>query len=159
MNIDRLMKRIADHEGFRPWVYDDATGAPIVKGYTVQGHPTVGYGMCLDHDLNCGLTSRQANRLLEDRVMTIARDFDRRIEWWRRLRDPATEALVEMAYQLGVDGLLGFTRLIAAGERAAAGDTAAYRDMCGEALDSKWAREDSPERAREVAALFMEMQS
>lgn len=59
-------------------------------------------------------------------------------------------ALVNMCFQLGALGLSKFKRMIAAIMR---NDWAIAYD---EALDSKWARLDSPSRARRVAAMFME---
>lgn len=61
------------------------------------------------------------------------------------LSEPRQRALVNMCFQMGTKGLSEFKRMIAAIMR---GDWAAAYI---EALDSKWARSDSPARARRVA--------
>jgi lysozyme len=54
--------------------------------------------------------------------------------------------MAAMTFQLGVSGVMAFKRLLAALER---GDWPA---AAAEMLDSKWAKEDSPARARRMAA-------
>lgn len=152
MNIDRVLYRISEHEGFVSWVYDDATGEPIVPGSKVVGHPTVGIGTCLDKSVGCGLTRRQAEFLRDDKVTAICREMDRRIGWWRGLgvaHPQAAEVLVEVAYHIGVGGLLGFKNMLAAAERR---DLSAMR---AELLDSQVARR-FPTRYDELARLIAE---
>jgi lysozyme len=59
--------------------------------------------------------------------------------------DVRQDVLVEMAYQLGVRGCRSFKRMWAAVERQD------WWAAASEMLDSKWAREDSPRRAVELA--------
>ena len=54
-----------------------------------------------------------------------------------------------MGYQLGLNRLLGFKRMLAALER---GD---YRAASDEMLDSKWAISDTPARARRLAQMML----
>lgn len=57
-------------------------------------------------------------------------------------------ALVNMCFQMGTQGLTKFRRMV---DAIMAGDWATARV---EALNSKWAREDSPNRARRVAYML-----
>lgn len=61
------------------------------------------------------------------------------------LSEPRQRALVNMCFQLGTAGLAKFKRMVAA---IMAND---WPTAQKEALDSKWARSDSPARAQRVA--------
>lgn len=133
--------QIKQHEGLRLTVYDDATDQPIVPGSHVIGHPTIGYGRALDV---AGITASEAQMLYAHDLAAIAAQLDKQLPWWRQLNDVRQAALTEMAYQLGVAGLLGFRLMLRAlkdGRYAAAE---------AQALASKWARQ-TPARAEDVA--------
>ena len=57
-------------------------------------------------------------------------------------------ALANMSYQMGASGVMRFRLMVKA---IKAGD---WKTAANEALDSKWARKDTPERAGRVAALI-----
>lgn len=86
-------------------VYDDATGQPIVPGYAVKGHPTIGYGIALDVR---GISLAEALFLLHDGETDFWNQIIAALPWAVSL-DPIRQcALLSMAYNLGVPGLLGF---------------------------------------------------
>lgn len=132
------------HEGCQLRVYDDATGLPIVAGYTVKGNPTIGYGRLLRAP--GGISPAEAVRL-----------FD--ADWTRAQHDAATipgygsadavrrGVLDEMAFQLGLGGVRGFKKMLAA---FFAHD---YARAATEMLDSNWARQ-TPARAAMLAGLM-----
>ena len=72
-----------------------------------------------------------------------------RAKWppYQALSAPVRAALLDMAYNLGVNGLLGFKDMVSALER---GD---YDTAADEALDSVWARR-RPDRASGWRRLF-----
>lgn len=134
--------RLKQHEGFRAYVYDDGTGQPIRPGSVVQGHPTIGYGWALDvSPMSEGL----ASRLLEEGLMVRVGNLASRLPWLHRIDDVRKSVLYELAYNLGVNGLLGFPKMLAAIER---GD---YLAAGVELLDSRWAVQVGPNRARNLA--------
>jgi len=95
------------------------------------------------------ITAEQEAALLAHDIGVAEAGLDRRWPWWRDLPEPWQRALINMAFQLGVGGLAGFRRMLAALRQ---------RDGPGamrEALDSVWATQ-TPERAARVAALFLE---
>lgn len=115
------------------------------------GHLTIGVGHKLtERELLQGLSEislEQAGYLLH---MDIGIAMNGCASIFGRDRfDSFTEArqraLVNMCFQLGTDGLANFKRMVAAILRGDWGT--AYI----EALDSKWARSDSPARAKRVA--------
>jgi lysozyme len=145
---DRLLDTLANEEGFRPYVYDDATGEPIVPGYTCIGHPTIWYGLCLEKGRVPKLPIGMPREALQYVSQGKYGDLVNRAPWIIGQPDDVRLALALMAYQLGASGVLGFKRMCAALQR---GDREAAAD---EALDSEWHRKDSPARARRVAELI-----
>ena len=66
------------------------------------------------------------------------------IPFFNALTDSQQESICEMIFQLGINGVMKFKRMLSALEDGNGEE--AYK----EALDSKWARQ-TPERAQEVA--------
>lgn len=115
------------------------------------GKLTIGYGHNLTdnpvYNLQKGdkISPMMAERLLADDMYSTGRQLDDRLPWWRELDAPRQGVIMNMAFQMGVAGLCGFAKTLHAVE-AGKWDEAAQ-----EMLDSKWAREDSPNRANELA--------
>jgi len=107
MNLARLMASLKSHEGFRPTVYDDATGRNLRRGDTLRGVATIGYGTTV-------LSEPQAEWLLASRIAADHETLGRTLSFFDDLPDEAQEVLVEMAYQLGIPGLLKFHNTLAA---------------------------------------------
>ena len=104
---------------------------------------TVGYGTAFP------LTEYEAHLLLRHRLQGVLDQCERRFPWWPKLSPARQQVVASMGYQLGLDGLLRFRRMLAALER---GD---YRAASDEMLDSKWAITDSPARARRLAQMML----
>ena len=144
---DRLLDTLVEDEGFRGFVYDDANGEPIVPGYTVIGHPTIWFGLCLEK----GRIPKLPESMPHDALQFVAQgkyaELAAKAPWIIGLSDDVRLALALMAYQLGSNGVLGFRKMMSAlqrGEREEAAD---------HAMDSAWARQ-TPTRARRVATLI-----
>lgn len=110
------------------------------------GKLTIGVGHNLD---DLGITSLQAVNLLDDDISSHEADLDRDLPWWRGVSQGTQSALVQMCFQLGIAGLLGFKNMLAALEAA---DYATARQ---EAADSPWATTETPARAARVIALMV----
>lgn len=94
------------------------------------------------------LTQEQSDWLFESSLQRTLKALDRAEPWWRTRPDDVQRGMANMAYQMGVAGLQGFKKMLACLQ---AGDYAGARKH---ALDSKWAKSDSPKRAERVTALF-----
>lgn len=148
--IEDVTKILRDEEGFRSYVYDDATGEPIVPGYTVVGHPTIWWGLCVEKGRMPEIPSRVPTECLEIVAHQKWMGVLDRARWIVELSTSTQIALWLMAYQMGVDGLFAFKDMLAA---LKAGDVSAARDA---ARDSDWARQaKTAARAARVAALFI----
>ena len=146
MTFDRaaLIADLTRDEGLRLTVYDDATGQPIRPGSVVKGHPTIGIGRCLDTH---GIDIDEAVDLLGNDIDATAGALDAALPWWRELAPARQSVLINMAFNLGVGGLLSFAHTLAA---IRAGDYAcAAEDM----LASAWAGQVG-ERAKRLAQIM-----
>jgi len=132
---------IADQEGLRYRVYDDATGKPIGPGSVVVGHPTIGEGRALDTN---GLSGPEIVILLLDDWDRITNELNA-LPWFKSLDPNRAFVVLDMTFQMGLKGVLGFTQMI---EHLEAGD---YADAAKAMLTSKWAQE-TPERASFLAS-------
>jgi lysozyme len=104
---DPVILALKTDEGFRPDLYTDTTGTP-----------TIGYGTA------CRAWSPAfALSVLRLSVDDALADVTRTLPWASSLSAPRLGILLEMRYNLGLQGLLGFTKCLAhlqAGEYAAA---------------------------------------
>ena len=121
------------HEGFRATPYR-----------CPAGKLTIGYGINLD----AGITEDEAELLLKSRIEKIRAQMDIRFTWWRDLDWERQSVLVNMAYNLGFDGLLKFKKML---NRIANKD---YDGAAREMLESKWAIQVK-ERSNELAHIMM----
>lgn len=140
MTYDRiaLFKELEEDEGRVPYVYKDH------KGYL-----TAGVGFLVDKDKGGRIPEPVIDFWLQYLVEEREKQLDQYIPWWRKLSDKRQRAVLNISWQLGVSGLLGFPKMLKALQEGNWGE--AYR----QALDSKWAREDTPERAQKVAGMFL----
>lgn len=142
--INDSYSQLKRDEGEVLHVYDDATGKPIVKGSVVKGYPTVGIGILLDKDKGGGLRPEESEFVFRNRLKLLDAELADRLPWIAKL-DPARKGvLINMAFQMGVAGLLGFKNtlaLIQAGK---------YQDAAKAMLQSKWATQ-TPARAQRLS--------
>lgn len=108
------------------------------------GYWTIGVGILIDERKGGGLTAEESAWLLRRRLDAKRAELSAALPWFKYLDEVRQAALLNMAYQLGVEGLLGFRKMLAA-----------VRDMRwaeaeSHALDSDWAKQ-TPERAKRVA--------
>lgn len=116
-----LREQLQRDEGCRLHVYEDS-----------RGIPTIGYGRNLR---DRGISQAEANMLLDHDITAVTGDVLGQIPCAARLDEVRRATLVNMAFNLGINGLLGFRQLLAAVE-------AEQWDAASAAmLDSKWARQ------------------
>lgn len=130
--IDQLKR----DEGFVPHAYKDSLG-----------YLTLGYGFLVDERKGGRIPSEVADHWLEWEVSRLSTLLTQRINCYADQPEEVKAALLNMAYQMGWRGLLGFSKMLAALE---AGDR---EQAAREALDSRWAAQ-TPERAQRVAAMI-----
>lgn len=144
----RLVASVKGHEGFRAEPYVCPAGRWTVGyGHNLEAHGLTG-GQChfllRQGWLHLTITREGAEYLMGAQLARLERQCETHFDFWHALNDARQNVLVEMAFQLGFDGLRGFRRMLAALRRHD------YAGAAREGLDSKWAREDSPARARRL---------
>lgn len=129
-----LVDQLRRDEGEVLYVYQDS------KGYW-----TIGVGILVDKLKGGGLRPEESAFILNNRMKLACEELTKKLPWFSNLDEVRQAALLNMAHQLGITGLLGFPRMLGAlrDQRWAEAET--------QALDSQWARSDSPARARRVA--------
>lgn len=108
------------------------------------GKLTIGYGRNLE---DVGITQAEAEAMLMADIKAARRELDRVLPWWRNLSAVRQDALVNMAFNLGITRLLGFKNALAA-MQAYDFDRAA-----DEMLDSRWAAQVG-DRAKRLAHMM-----
>ncbi|QPB82814.1 glycoside hydrolase [Pseudoalteromonas rubra] len=116
------IEQIKKHECFRDKPY-----------LCTEGWLTIGFGLNLD----AGITEEEAEVILFMRVEGIRKRLANAIPWYVNLN-------VNMAYNLGVTGLMGFAKTLT---HIRTGD---YIKASEEMLESRWAKQ-VPNRVQELA--------
>ncbi|GEK09159.1 glycoside hydrolase family protein [Pseudoalteromonas sp. SCSIO 43201] len=129
MSVMNTVEQIKKHEGFRQFPY-----------LCTAGKLTIGYGRNLD---DSGINEDEAESLLASDVENAKAAVSRRINT-QHCNEARIAVLVNMAFNLGVTGLLNFRRMLQAVEK---GD---FETAALEMLDSRWAKQ-VPIRAQELA--------
>ena len=127
-----LQEQLIRDEGVKLFVYDDANDNPVVPGYTLVGHPTIGIGRALDVH---GISMAEALYLNNDDIKDVQNGLLDSLPWLANLDVVRFAALENMAFNLGVNGLLGFTETLAAIKQ---GD---YELAAEDMLQSEWAQQ------------------
>lgn len=137
MTSPYLIPDLKADEGCRLHAYPD----PLSGGVPW----TVGYG-CTGQDIgpNTIWTQAQADDALSARVGTLITELARQLVWFTRISDLRQDVLVNMAYQLGLHGLMGFPHTLALVQ---VGD---YLGASKAMLASEWAKQ-TPNRAKRLS--------
>ena len=126
-----LLDSIKQHEGFRSKVYQCS-----------NGFDTIGYGAAIK-DLE--IDERIAEHILVNQIIKLEKRVVETFEWYDNCPDTIKDVIVEMCFQIGVGGFSKFKKTI---RYAYESD---WINMSTEMLDSKWAKRDSPNRAKTLS--------
>ena len=129
-----LIEKIKEHEGFSSTVYK-----------CPNGYDTVGYGQRVKY---LKVTKEQAEQWLVDEVKDLQRRISATFSWWEESPEDVRNVVVSMVYQMGLSAFSKFKKTIYLLE------TEQYKEASEEMLDSKWARKDSPNRAKELSDIL-----
>jgi lysozyme len=130
----RLRASVQAHEGLT------LVGVPDSKGSMA-----IGYG---HNVMFSAIRKQRAEEILDDDLEDRIVGCQQALPWFDAAPGNVQRVLVEMAFQMGVDGLLGFHATLALVEQ---GKYAAAADQM---LKSEWARIQTPARAQRLAAVM-----
>lgn len=132
--ISELKRQLTGDEGKRRTVYADSLGLL-----------TIGIGRLVDdRKPGAGLRDSEIEFMLQNDVEDRINSLHDVLPWFQNLDDVRKGALLNMSFQLGVEGLLGFKTslgLIRDGD---------YDEAARQLLKSKWA-EQTPARAKRIS--------
>jgi lysozyme len=129
-----LIRQLRGDEGVRRCVYKDSLG-----------YDTIGVGFLVDSRRpEAGLRDDEISYILNNRVDDRINALHSSLTWFDSLDDARKGVLLNMAYQMGVDGLLAFKNTLS----AVAGGR--YDEAAFDMMQSKWAQQ-TPERAKRLA--------
>ena len=143
--MSKLLEQLKKHEGYRQHVYKDTMGLD-----------TIGYGYCLsrnplkltDNELNIyrkeGIKEPTAAYILMNCIDEFRKTLLVKIEGFNNLDEVRQNVLINMAFNIGIGGLLKFKNTLA---HIRSGQ---YELAAAEMLDSTWARQVHG-RAKELA--------
>ena len=130
---EKLNKQLRSDEGAEPCVYKDSLG-----------YYTIGVGRLVDSRKGGGLSQEEISYLLNNDIANKSEALFAAIPWIVTLPEPVQGALVNMAFQLGVNGLLGFKTTLGLLKDLK------FEEAATQMLKSKWATQ-TPNRAKRVA--------
>lgn len=129
------MRQLRGDEGERPTVYKDHLG-----------FYTIGVGRLVDgRKRGAGLKPHEIAFLLNNDIDERIDALTRALPWFQNLDDARKGVLLNMSFQMGVEGLLKFERTLALVRDGK------YENAAHAMLQSLWAREQTPERAQRMA--------
>jgi lysozyme len=136
MNTALLIAELRRDEGVVRHAYQDSLGLW-----------TIGVGRLIDARKGGGLSDDEIDYLLQNDIARVEVELDVAIGWWRSLDEVRQRVILNMAFNLGVPGLLNFQNTLAA-VKARQWDRAAVG-----MLASRWAGQVH-ERANRLAHMM-----
>lgn len=145
IDMNEKVQRLVMHEGCRLKPY-----------YCTKGKQTIGVGRNLDDnplteeekrvcgDWEKGITKNAAFYLLRHDIERVEKECKKKIAFYELLDDERQYALLDMAFNLGIAGVLKFKKMLMA---MACGY---FEDAAKECLNSKYAKEVG-QRAKRIA--------
>jgi lysozyme len=132
--MNNLTRQLRGDEGTKACVYKDHLG-----------FWTIGTGRLVDdRKPGAGLRPKEIDFMLANDIEDRVQALSKRIPWFLSLDEARQGVLLNMSFQLGVDGLLAFTTTLA---HVRAGR---YTEAAQAMLQSKWAKQ-TPERAARMS--------
>lgn len=104
------------------------------------GYATIGVGRLIDQRRGGGITKEESAYLLANDINKRRDEIFRKLPWTKTLSPARFGVLLNMSFQMGVDGLLGFKKTL---EMIQKGQ---YTQAAKGMMNSKWARQ-TPARA------------
>ena len=133
LNERALVRQITLHEGVRLRLYR-----------CTAGKLTIGIGRNIE---DRGITMAEAELLLRNDLADVRNGLANALPWVATLDDVRQRVLIDMAFNLGIGGLLQFERTLAA---VRAGE---FKRAAGMMLQSRWASQVG-ERAQRLARMM-----
>lgn len=133
MTIEELL---IYHEGKIDHAYQDSLG-----------FWTIGVGHLIDKRKGGRVSDAIIKALLDEDIQGKIADLDERLPWWKTLDEVRQKVLIDMCFNLGIGGLLGFKNTLQAIKEGR------WTDAKNGMLSSVWAKQVGT-RANELAKMI-----
>jgi len=149
----RLQVELIRDEGLRLTVYRCTAGKRTIgvgrnlDDVGISAAETAATGVTVKSVIARGISRAQAMQLLDFDIARCERDLDSKLPWWRTLDAVRQRVLLNMCFNLGINGLLGFRNTLAFIFRRD------YVHASANMLMSKWA-DQVGDRAHRLAAMM-----
>ena len=147
--MDKLIEQIKRHEGYRKRMYLCTAGKETIGyGYNLKANPLHLSSLEIGNAYKNGMNEIEAERLLKLMIAKITDQLEEALPVINRLDTVRQDILINMAYNLGLVGLLKFKKTLLALEKKD------YQKASIEMLSSKWSS-DVGNRAQELATQML----
>lgn len=137
-----MISELRRDEGVEYTPYMDTVGIPTVGvGHNLKEKP-------LPDDWIYPLTDEQVDQLLSEDLEVVFDGLDGYLPWWRKLDYVRQRVLINMAFQLGIQGLLGFKNTLSAIQQGR------YNAAAAGMSSSKWALQ-TPNRVERLVDMMV----
>ena len=144
--MDKLTDQLKRHEGYRNRMYLCTAGKETIGyGYNLKANPLHLSSLEIGNAYKNGMNEVEAERILKLMISKCVDQLEEAIPFINKLDTVRQDILINMCFNMGLVGLLKFKKALLL---VKAGD---YAKASIEMLDSKWARDDVPERALELS--------
>lgn len=141
MDLQLLIAELRRDEGVRYSIYIDTAKIPTVGvGHNCLASP-------LPSDWVCPLSDAQVDQLLTQDIQATFAQLDAKLPWWRGLDEVRQRVVANLAYNLGVGGLLTFHNTLLAMQRGS------YAVAAAGMLASQWAKQVGARAQRLASAM------
>ena len=145
LNMYDICQRLIMHEGLRLQPYFCSKNKlTIGVGRCVETNPITAEEEKVIGDWQHGITKCSAIYLLQNDIKNVCKELKTKLKFFKDLDDERQYALIDMAFNLGVSGLLRFSKMLNALKNKK------YQEASKECLNSKYAK-DVPQRANRIA--------
>lgn len=121
MNVELLSADLIRDEGSVDSAYVDSLG-----------FTTIGVGRLIDKRKGGKLSQDEIAYLLKNDIAEVIAELDKRLPWWKRMSEARQRVLANMRFNLGMQGLLGFSNTLKSMEAGR------YNEAADSMLASKW---------------------
>lgn len=135
--MEMLISRIVEHEGIKKSAYKDSLG-----------YWTIGCGRLIDEKKGAGLSIDEIFYLLKNDLVRCRAELTK-YDWFAVQDDTRQGAIIELAFNLGISGLLGFKDTIDALKRKS------YAEAVRCLKNSKWSTQVSKARVDDISWRLM----
>jgi lysozyme len=147
VNSQQITK-LEEHEGYKSKVYKCTAGFDTIGiGYNINKNPLKLSPLEIKSFYDVGVTHEKAVLHAKLVCNQIEDGLQKNLIWFDKLDTNTKFVLINMGYQMGLGGVLGFTTTLSLIEQGK------YNEASLQMLKSKWAKQ-TPNRAKDVARIL-----